>query len=193
MQSKLRLRVLLVASAAALALALTGGTARATSPDGYLHSLAMPPFCPFPWGTPDPSLAICQANAFAPRLALTSQSVILRGGDYEGSLADCTGYATAVTTAFTLDRELIPVTTQPCRYVPRAVENANFFVIPNWDYEVRSLIPAGSLSVGIHTLTWTATFNANFSYSLGCTDPSGRCTVPAGTVFNSTSDLVING
>jgi len=51
-------------------------------------------------------------------------------------------------------------------------------VFPVWETDFRYLIPAGALTPGVHTVTWTSTFTSDFSYSLGCTDPSGRCTTP---------------
>lgn len=183
---------LLVAVVFALA---TAGVASGESTDGYLHNLAAPPLCALPWQTPDPSLSICQARFLAPRLALTSQSVLLRIGDFEATQADCTSYDATQTTTFAVDGAPVPVTTQPCRFISQSVDNVVTLPLAGaqtvWGTDFRYLIPAGSLAPGTHTVTWTATFSSDWSYSLGCTDPSGRCTVPAGTVWTETTTLTI--
>lgn len=169
--------------------------ASAESTDGYLHNLAAPPLCPLPWETPDPSLPVCQARVFAPRLALTSQSVVLRIGDFEASQDDCASYFTAQTTTFTIDGAAVPIVVQPCRELPHSIDNVitlpAFGADRVWETDYRYLMPAGSLLPGIHIVTWTASFTSSYSYTLGCDDPSGRCTVPAGSVFTSTTTLTI--
>ena len=165
------------------------GVASAESMNGYLHNLAMPPRCALSWETPDPSVPVCQLINFgAPRLALASQSVILRISDVESSRADCAAYSAGVTTTFTVDDAPVPITTQHCRFVPELGDLGELFW---WWTDYRYLIPAGSLAPGVHTVMWTATYNTEVSYSLGCTDPSGRCTIPAGTVINSPTTLTI--
>lgn len=167
------------------------GVASGESTNAYLHTLAAPPVCAFPWETPDPSVSVCQARFFAPRLALTTQSIILRIGESEGSQADCTAFAAAQTTTFAIDGAPMPIITQPCRYVALAVDNVSLPALPVWLTEFRYLIPAGALAPGVHTVTWIDTFTSGYSYSPGSGDPSGRCTVPAGTVHTSTTTLTI--
>jgi len=188
MQRLFLLLPVVTAAAVVTVLASAAGVASAESASGYLHNLAMPPRCALTSETPDPSAPICQLPNFgAPRLALTSQSVILRIGDAESSRADCAAYSAGVTTTFAVDGAPVPITTQPCRFVPKLDDFQPFW----WWTEYRYLIPAGSLAPGEHTVTWTATYNTDVSYSLGCTDPSGRCTVPAGTVVSSPTTLTI--
>jgi hypothetical protein len=181
-------------AAVVAALASTAGVASGESPEGYLHNLAAPPLCAVLGDAPDASLPVCQARFFGPpRVALTSQSVLLRIGDSESSQADCEAFSAGVTTEFRIDGDPVSITTHPCRYVPQPVDNleGSLPVIPVWVTEFRYLIPAGALAPGVHTVTWTATYNVDVSYSLGCTDPSGRCTTPAGTVVTSTKELTI--
>jgi hypothetical protein len=178
------LRCLLI-PIAALALGVTD--ASADQSDVYVHGPALPTRCPFAWQTPDPSVSTCWARFFVPSIALTTQSVLLRIGDYEASFADCSAFSLATTTTFQLDGAFVPITNQPCRYLPLDTT----FDQPVWRTDNRYLIPAGSLSPGDHTITWTTTYNSGYSYSLGCTDPSGRCPIPAGTVQTSTVTLTI--
>ena len=192
LRHRFAVRLAMVCFGVGAAVTSVSGMAAAESGDGYLHNLNAPPLCAFPWETPDPSVPICQARFFAPRLALTSQSVILRIGDVESSQADCEAYSSGVTTTFKVDGGSVPVTTIPCRYTPMTPDNLTAFG-PLWRTDYRFLIPAGSLAVGVHTVTWTATYNVDITFSLGCTDPSGRCTTPAGTVVTATAELTING
>jgi hypothetical protein len=164
------------------------GVANAASADRYLHDPAAPPLCAFPWTTPDPSVSVCQARFFAPRLALTSQSVLLRIGDAESSRADCVSYDSGVATTFAIDGQGVSITKIPCHDEPR-VNVAG--VMPVWGVDYRHFIPAGTIAPGVHTVTWTSTYTRDVSYSLGCTDPSGRCTVSGGTVVSSTTQLII--
>src|SRR4051812_30452520 len=166
--------------AAAAGLATYGSVARGDSGERYLHSfMNAPPLCPFEWGTPDANVPACQVRFFAPRLALASQTLLLRIGDFEASRADCAAYAAGVTTTFAIDDVPVSITTLPCRYVPQAVANVTDgccpIAVPVWMTDFRYLIPAGALHEGVHTVTWTATYTADVSFSLGCDDPSGRC------------------
>jgi hypothetical protein len=170
---------------AALALGVT--TASADPSNAYLYGPALPTRCPVAWQSPDPSVSTCWARFFVPSIALTTQSVLLRIGDYEASFADCSAFSSSTTTTFQLDGAFVPITNQPCRYLPLDTT----FGQPVWRTDYRYLIPAGSLSPGDHTITWTSTFNSGYSYSLGCSDPSGRCPIPAGTVQTSTVTLTI--
>jgi hypothetical protein len=190
---RILLGAVLAISAALLASASV--TSAAESADGYLHNIAEPARCAAPGQTPDPTQSVCSAHFFAPRVALTSQTVLLAISDFEASQGDCTSYGDAQTTTFAVDGAPVPITTQPCRYVPQSVDNVITLPVEGydavWDSERRYLIPAGSLAPGVHTLTWTSTFTSDWSYSLGCGDPSGRCTVPAGSVDTATTTLTV--
>jgi hypothetical protein len=187
--------LLLAAAGALTAAIMVPGANAAPSADGYLHSIAVPPRCAFPWQSPttDP---VCSDGLFAPRLATTSQSVILGVSDFEGSLADCQGYVDAQTTVFTIDGSPVPITIQPCREVTQSVPNLLTLPIDGvnavWAVSYRALIPAGSLSPGDYSFSWTITFTSDYTYALGCTDPSGRCLGDAaGTVLTNTNTLTI--
>lgn len=192
------MKPLLLAAAVVLTAAIVVPGANADlSADGYLHSIAVPPRCAFPWQSPasDP---VCSDGLFAPRLATTSQSVILGVSDFEGSLADCEGWVNAQTTVFAIDGSPVPITFQPCRMVTQSVPNLLTLPIDGanavWATSSRILIPAGSLSPGDHSVTWTITFTSDYTYSLGCTDPSGRCLGDTtGTVLTNTNTLTIVG
>jgi hypothetical protein len=184
----------------AVALVLTAaimvpGANAALSGDGYLNSIAVPPRCAYPWQSPttDP---VCSVGLSAPRLATTSQSVILGLSDFEGSRADCQGFVDAQTTVLAIDGSPVPITTQPCREVTQSVPNLLTLPFDGanavWAVSYRYLIPAGSLSPGDHTFTWTITFTSDYTYALGCTDPSGRCLGDAkGTVLTITNTITI--
>jgi DNA-binding SARP family transcriptional activator len=158
-------------------------------------SLAAPPMCASPSETPNASLSSCQAHFFAPRVALTSQSVLLTISDWEATRADCATYSAAQTTTFAVDGEPVLYTTVPCQHVTHSIDNVITLPLLDaptaWGMQDRYLIPARTLTPGTHTLTWTSTFLSDYSYSLGCTDPSGRCTTKAGTVATSTTNLTI--
>ena len=94
-------------------------------------------------------------------------------------------------TVSTLDGVQVDTTTVPCRFVSRPLDNQPIPVIPGWVYAVRYVIPAGSLAPGTHTLSTTGTYTVDVSYSLGCDDPSGRCTHQAGDTFTVTNSLII--
>ena len=190
---RLLLGTVLAISAALLACA--SASTAAESGDGYLHNIAQPVRCAAQGQTPDPTVSVCSVHFFQPRVALTSQTLLLAISDLEASRDDCSSYGSAQTTTFSVDGSPVPITTQPCRYVTQSVDNE--FTLPIaganavWDSEWRYLIPAGSLAPGVHTLTFTSTFTSDYSYSLGCGDPSGRCTVPAGTIDTATTTLTI--
>jgi hypothetical protein len=146
-----------------------------------------------PSGAPDPSLPACQVR-FPPGQtgyqALTSQSILFRIGDVEASQADCAAFSAATTVTFTIDGASVPVTIIPCQYIAQPIANLGNFV-GNWFTDRRYLSGPGALAPGVHTETATITYNTSFSYSLSCTDPSGRCTVAAGTVNRFTSTLTV--
>ena len=183
-------RVALVSALVVLATSWAAGGAAASPAEHYLHSLHAPPLC---LGAPDPSLPVCQARFFGTQWqALTSQSILFRIGDIEASRADCEAFLDATTITFAIDGESVPVTTIGCRYVSRPIDNLPTTFVGNWGTDFRYLSEPGQLAPGAHTETVTITYNADVSYSLGCTDPSGRCTTPAGTVYHFTSKLTVS-
>jgi hypothetical protein len=188
-------RLLLVVAVVLTAAIMVPGANAAPSADAYLNSIAVPPRCAFPWQSPttDP---VCSDGLFAPRLATTTQSVILGVSDFEASRTDCQGYADAQTTVFSIDGSPVPITTQPCREVTQSVPTLLTLPFDGasavWAVSYRYLIPAGSLAPGNHTFTWTITFTSDYTYALGCTDPSGRCLGDAnGTVLTNTNTLTV--
>ena len=185
---------LLAVAGSIVALFAVAATASAESADRYLHSIAMPPKCAFAWNQPDPSLSVCWVSPWVDHAALASQSLILAVGDFEATREDCESWRRQ-TMVFTVDGSPVPITTQPCREVSRSIDNVitlPFFGADTvWGASFRYLIPAGSMSLGVHTFTATSTYTSDYSYTLGCDDPSGRCTVPAGTVASSTSAFTI--
>ena len=100
---------------------------------------------------------------------------------------------TGVETVATVDGVSVDTTSVPCRFVPRPVDNQPIPVIPGWVNDTRYVIPAGWLTPGTHTLSTTITYTVDVSYSLGCDDPSGRCTHHAGDTFTFTHSLIITG
>ena len=177
-----------------VAVAVVAMSALGASTDAYVHILLTPPRCALADGTPDPSQPVCGVGVVRPRQALTSQSVLVGVVlDEESSQADCAAAMTGLETVFTVDGVLVDTTTVPCRFVPRSVDNQPIPVIPGWVYAIRYVIPAGSLAPGTHTLSLTGTYTVDVTDSLGCDDPSGRCSHRAGDTFTSTSSLTITG
>ena len=183
-------RVALVSALVVLATSWAAGGAAASPAENYLHNLHAPPLC---LGAPDPSLSVCQVRFFGTQWqALTSQSILFRVGEVEASQADCQAVVDGTTITFAIDGESVLVTTIGCRYVSQPIANLPNVIVGNWFTDFRYLSEPGQLAPGAHTETATFTFNADVSYSLGCTDPSGRCTTPAGTVFHLTSHLTVS-
>ena len=183
-----------------LALALTataiigapGAAYAAASPDGYLHTANSPPRCASPGETPDPSVPFCQAMTLGgTRIALSTQSLILNVGDAESSRADCQSYLDAVVPMFTLDGVSYPITTVPCRYVPPGDALVNPFFRGHWATFNHAFVPAGTLAPGVREVFYSTYFVRDYTYSLSCTDPSGRCTVPAGSFGVSVGTVII--
>ena len=172
----------LVVTAVAAAMAL------GASSDTYLHTLLTPPRCAAADSGPPTrrSQLLVGLRALSVRQALTSQSVLVGTLDEESSQADCAASMAGVETVFTVDGVPVSTTTVPCRFVPQAVDNQPIPVIPGWVHATRYVIPADSLTPGTHALGETLTYTVDVSYSLGCDDPSGRCTTPAGPSSPST-------
>jgi hypothetical protein len=165
-------------------------TASAESPDGYLHNWTAPPRCP--QGVADASIPVCQVTFFGTGYeASTSQSILFRVGDFEATAEDCRTVSTSVTVTFTIDGTLVPVTELPCRFIPIPIDNVSLAFVGYWGTDFRYVSPPAALVSGTHVETATFFVDSSFTYSLGCGDPSGRCTVPAGTVFTYTSDVTI--
>jgi len=190
---KKKRRSLAVSVAVSLvALAVAATAARGASTGAYLHTLLTPPRCAPADGTPDPSQPICSVGSFGPvRQALTSQSVLVTFLDEESSQADCAAAMAGVETVATVDGVPVDTTTVACRFVQQPLDNVAMPVIPGWVYDVRYVIPAGLLTPGTHTLAVTDTYTVDVSYSLGCDDPSGRCTHHAGDTFTFAGSLII--
>jgi hypothetical protein len=185
-------RFVLASALVAFAAACAAGVAAADPAEQYLHNLAAPPLCP--QDVPDSSLPVCQVRFFGESWqALTSQSIILRIGEIEATQADCAAFSDATTMTFAIDGAPVPVTQIPCRYVARPIDNLGTGWAGDWGTDFRYLSEPGALAAGQHIEVATLTFNSSYSYSLGCTDPSGRCTVPAGTVNNYTSEITVSG
>ena len=185
-------RFVLASALVALAAACAAGGAAAGPAEQYLHDLAAPPLCP--QDAPDSSLPVCQVRFFGGSWqALTSQSILFRIGDIEASRADCAAFSDATTVVFAIDGVSVPFTTIPCRFVPRPIDNLGADFADSWATDFRYLSEPGALTAGVHTETATITVNSSYSFSLGCTDPSGRCTIPAGTVESFTSELTVTG
>jgi hypothetical protein len=177
---------------AAAVLAATAGTASADSPQSYLHTLAAPVPCAGPGGTPDATVSVCQGMIFGgTRVTLTSQAVIVAIGDAESSQIDCNASFDTTTHSIAVDGQGVPITVSPCRYYPSADTRVSPFFRGTWAVGYRYLIDPGALAPGAHTLTWVTRWIEDFTYSLGCTDPSGRCTVPAGSVEIETGALIV--
>jgi hypothetical protein len=187
-------RSLVVSGAFGLVALAIVGTAGGAATDAYVHTLLTPPRCAPADGTPDLSQPVCSVGFFGPiRQALTSQAVIVTFLDEESSQADCAAAMAGVETVATVDDVPVGTTTVGCRFVPHAVDNLATPVIPGWVYDIRYVVSAGSLTPGTHTLGVTDTYRVDVSYSLGCDDPSGRCTHHAGDTFSFTKSLVITG
>jgi hypothetical protein len=167
-------------------------SAAAQSPESYLHTANAPPRCASPGESPDGAVTVCLGFASGgTRIALSSQSIILSVGDAESSQADCSAGFDATTHDFTVDGVSAPITVVSCRYIAPADLRVNPFFHGNWAVFYRSLLDPGALAPGAHAVTFTTHWIKDFSYSLGCTDPSGRCTVPAGSVEVLTGQLII--
>jgi hypothetical protein len=175
-----------------LTVAAGAATARAgESPVAHLHSAFFMP-CPDYPAPPDPTLAGC--NGFSvggTRVASVSQAVILAIGDVESSQADCKNGVAATTHTFTIDGNPVPITVDPCRYFPPDFQQINPSFWGNWGVFYKYLIRPGALARGIHDITFTTHWVNDFTYSLGCGDPSGRCTVAAGTVEVDEGQLLV--
>jgi hypothetical protein len=172
-------------------LAVAATSAWGASTDAYVHTLLTPPRCVLAGGTPDPSQPVCSVGGGPARQALTSQSVLVGFLDVESSQSDCAADVTGVETVATVDGVSVDTTDVQCRFVPQPVDNLSIPVIPGWVNDTRYVIPAGSLTPGTHTLSTTITYTVDVSYSLGCDDPSGRCTHHAGETFTFTKSLII--
>ena len=167
------------------AFAGVAGVASATSPDGYLHGLNAAPLCPTTSPGPlDQPSDTCQIRFFTPVVpqALTGQSILFRVGDFEASRADCDAFTDSTVVTFAIDGVAVPVTAVTCRFIPRPVDNIPSVIVGYWFVDFRYVSAPGQLAPGSHTAHVVITAVADYSYSLLCDDPSGRCVVPAGTV-----------
>jgi hypothetical protein len=172
-------------------LAVTAGTASADSPDSYVHTAKAPPPCANSGATPDSAVVVCGTTFGVSRTALSSQFVVVTVGDAEGSHADCAAGFDATTHTLVIDGIAAPITVVPCRFVALNETQVNPFFRGHWAVFYRYLINPGTLAPGSHTITFTTNWIKDFTFSLNCTDPSGRCTIPAGSVQIDTGELVI--
>jgi hypothetical protein len=167
-------------------------SAAAQSPDSFLHTANAAPRCASSGESPDPTVQVCAGFAFGgTRVALTTQSVLLNVGDAEANQTDCSAAFTTTTRTLEVDGQPLPITVVPCRYIPPADELVNPFFHGHWALFYRSLLDPGTLAPGTHTITFTTHWISDFTYSLNCPDPSGRCTVPAGSIEIDTGQLII--
>jgi hypothetical protein len=159
----------------------------------YLHDLPAPALCPRT--APDPSLDICQARFFEPPFqVLSSQYVLLRIGDFEANHASCEAFSRSTTETFLIDGSAVPFTTIPCRYVAKDPANMPF-PAGSWGTDFRYLIAPGMLAPGVHTVTYILTADSTYTITGPppfCYDPSGTCTIVAGTTFTSTNQLIVS-
>ena len=183
--------MLKVLSVAFAPLVLATGTATADSAQSHLHAFNATAPCASRGQPPDASLAVCGMTFGVTRLALSSQSVILVVGDAESSHADCANGFAATTHSWMIDGNEVPITVDHCRYIPPNDPLVNPFFRGAWAVAYKNLIKPGALTAGSHTVTFTTNWIHDQTYSLGCTDPSGRCTIPAGSVEIDTGQLII--
>jgi hypothetical protein len=190
-----RVRWLVLAGALlSLSIAASPSLASDGAYNAYLHNLPAPVLCPRT--APDPSLDICQARFFEPPFqVLSSQYVLLRIGDVEANQASCEAFSRSSTETFLIDGSPVPFTTIPCRYVAMPPENLGSEWTGNWGTDFRYLITPNMLTPGVHTVTYTQVADSTYTITGPpdfCPDPSGTCTILAGTTQTFTNQLIVS-
>jgi hypothetical protein len=161
------------------------------SPIAHLHSAFFLP-CPLYPAPPDTTLQGCNGFGFGQtRVATATQAVVFVVGDAESNRTDCNNGFAATTHTLAIDGNSVPITVNPCRYFPPDFQEINPFFRGYWGVFYKYLINPGTLAAGAHDITFTTHWIEDFTYSLGCTDASGRCTVPAGNVEVDEGQLLI--
>jgi hypothetical protein len=143
-------------------------------------------------------LPICQVAMarFAPNgtntySAANSDLIMFRLSHAEASFDECNSWVSDTTLTFTIDGSAQTYSSQACQYVASPVNNLFISQIGTWVADIRVTTGQYALGPGTHTATITTVVNTPFTYTLGCTAPSGLCTAKAGLTTTYTKNVNI--